>query len=87
MDMTEEEVVREEAALKKSLEEKRAIYVQSLRDKRNNLLMQSDFTQVADSPLDNTSKAEWATYRQALRDITAHANWPDLEEADWPTAP
>lgn len=31
--------------------------------------------------------ADWATYRQALRDITTHANWPLLEEADWPVAP
>jgi hypothetical protein len=30
---------------------------------------------------------EWATYRQALRDITTHANFPNLEEADWPVAP
>jgi len=25
--------------------------------------------------------------RQALRDITTHANWPNLSEADWPTKP
>ena len=31
--------------------------------------------------------ADWATYRQALRDITTHANFPLLEEADWPVAP
>jgi hypothetical protein len=29
----------------------------------------------------------WVTYRQALRDITSHSNWPLLEEADWPVAP
>jgi len=27
------------------------------------------------------------TYRQALRDITAHANWPNLADGDWPTKP
>lgn len=27
------------------------------------------------------------TYRQALRDITAHANWPNLADSDWPTKP
>jgi len=31
--------------------------------------------------------AEQTAYRQALRDITTHANWPDLGEADWPTKP
>jgi len=27
------------------------------------------------------------TYRQALRDITDHSNWPNLQEADWPVKP
>jgi hypothetical protein len=36
---------------------------------------------------DNTLSTEMATYRQALRDITAHSNWPNLEDADWPTKP
>jgi len=31
--------------------------------------------------------AEMTTYRQALRDITTHSNWPNLEEGDWPTKP
>ena len=30
---------------------------------------------------------EWQTYRQALRDLPAHKNWPNLEETDWPTRP
>ena len=36
----------------------------------------------------------WSTYRTALRDITAHANWPNLNYpdmdgsgGDWPTEP
>jgi hypothetical protein len=36
---------------------------------------------------DLTMSAEQTTYRQALRDITTHANWPNLNEADWPTKP
>jgi hypothetical protein len=36
---------------------------------------------------DLTMTAEQTAYRQALRDITAHANWPHLEESDWPTKP
>ena len=38
--------------------------------------------------------SDWATYRTALRNITAHANWPDLASADmigndgdWPVEP
>ena len=36
----------------------------------------------------------WVTYRTALRNITAHSNWPDLvypdingDGGDWPTSP
>ena len=36
---------------------------------------------------DNTLTEEMAAYRQALRDITSHANWPYLNEADWPVKP
>ena len=36
---------------------------------------------------DMTMSSEMATYRQALRDITTHENWPNLEDADWPTEP
>ena len=36
---------------------------------------------------DLTMTAEQTAYRQALRDITSHTNWPHLDEADWPTKP
>jgi nucleoid-associated protein YgaU len=52
------------------------------RAQRNTLLQQSDWTQVADAPVD---QAAWATYRQALRDITAQAGFP--ETINWPVAP
>ena len=45
-----------------------------LRKTRNNLLRESDWTQAADSPLSDSKKAEWKTYRQSLRDITKTAN-------------
>jgi hypothetical protein len=57
---------------------------EEVRTKRDSLLAASDWTQVADAPVD---QAAWATYRQALRDITTHTNFPNLEEADWPVAP
>ena len=59
----------------------------SKRETRNQLLTESDWTQFNDSPLTDEAKALWVTYRTALRDITSHANWPNLDEADWPTAP
>lgn len=49
---------------------------------RNQLLSDSDWTQVADAPVDKTA---WATYRQALRDIPDQAGFPN--DIDWPTEP
>jgi len=50
-----------------------------IRAERNKLLAESDWTQLPDAPVD---AAAWATYRQALRDITTQANpfaiiWPE----------
>lgn len=52
------------------------------RAKRDNLLSNSDWTQVADAPVDQTA---WATYRQALRDIPSQVGFPN--EIEWPTEP
>ena len=64
------------------------------RSQRDMLLAACDWTQIPDSPLSAESKTAWATYRQELRDITSHANWPNLVGAgqdgtggDWPTKP
>jgi hypothetical protein len=53
------------------------------RATRDAKLAETDFYALSDV----TMSAEMTTYRQALRDITSHANWPNLEEADWPTKP
>ncbi len=53
------------------------------RTTRDTKLVETDFYALSDV----TMSAEMTTYRQALRDITSHANWPNLEEADWPTKP
>lgn len=53
------------------------------RVKRNQLLAETDFHALADATL----SSEMAAYRQALRDITSHANWPYLENSDWPIKP
>ena len=49
---------------------------------RDIALQQSDWTQVADAPVD---QAAWATYRQALRDIPEQDSFPD--NVVWPTPP
>ena len=59
----------------------------SNRDIRDQLLQESDWTQFNDSPLEGDKKIAWATYRQELRDLTVHANWPNLNNEDWPVAP
>jgi hypothetical protein len=52
------------------------------RSQRTQMLKDSDWTQVADAPVD---QAAWATYRQALRDITSQAGFP--WSITWPEAP
>jgi hypothetical protein len=44
-----------------------------VRDQRVVLLRDSDWTQVLDAPVDQPA---WATYRQALRDVTKQAGFP-----------
>ena len=44
--------------------------MQELKLERNRMLSDCDWTQANDSPLSDAKKKEWATYRQALRDIT-----------------
>lgn len=51
---------------------------------RDQKLAETDWWALPDSP---TMTAEQTAYRQALRDITTHSNWPILSEADWPTKP
>lgn len=46
----------------------------AIRFQRNRLLAESDWTQVTDAPVD---KPAWAAYRQALRDITGQAGFPN----------
>ena len=54
----------------------------NVRRTRNDKLKDCDWTQIADSTAD---KPKWATYRQALRDITAQAGFPWT--ITWPDAP
>ena len=56
----------------------------NVRADRNARLAASDWTQLADAPLDAASRAAWAVYRQALRDITEQ---PDPWAITWPERP
>lgn len=55
------------------------------RNERNNLLEGSDWTQLPDSPLSDSKKTEWATYRQALRDLPTSTS--DYNNVSYPTEP
>ena len=43
---------------------------------RDMLLVPTDFRMVSDAPWDRDA---WAAYRQALRDLPAHPEWPDMQ--------
>jgi hypothetical protein len=61
----------------------------NLRVLRHDLLAQSDWTQMPDNQLSDSKKAEWATYRQALRDVPDNVK-EDLATLDgfaWPSQP
>lgn len=73
VDLTDEEKARSVLALELDM-----------RGRRNNELAASDWTQTVDCPLTVEKKAEWATYRQALRDITELDSWPNVV---FPTKP
>lgn len=55
---------------------------ETARTDRNALLIASDWTQVADAPVD---KEAWASYRQQLRDVTLQSEFP--LNVIWPEKP
>ena len=66
---------------------------EEVRTKRDKLLAECDWVTVkavdqnAQDSLGIQVPQVWLNYRQALRDITSHANFPNLTETDWPTKP
>lgn len=77
----EEETVwaAEQVAWAASANDRKAAEV---RKQRNAKLVETDWTQIADA---TTDKQAWATYRQALRNISAQAEFPN--NVTWPVAP
>ena len=58
--------------------------MQQLRDRRNNLLAETDWMGNSDVTMSDA----WTTYRQALRDITTQTPSDDtLSNITWPTKP
>lgn len=78
-DSEEGTAVEQEVAYKAGKDAEQA---KAVREDRNKRLADSDWTQLADAPVNS---AVWATYRQALRDVTAQSGFP--WEITWPDAP
>jgi hypothetical protein len=76
---TGETAVADEAAYKAIKDAEQATNV---RNSRTEMLKDCDWTQLADSTADKTA---WATYRQALRDVTTQTGFPWT--VTWPTQP
>lgn len=70
----------QEAAYQQEIDNNEAAKNRSLRDSK---LAETDWWASSDLTITD----EQAAYRQALRDITNHENWPYLQEEDWPTKP
>lgn len=64
------------------IKDARLLTEDEVRKQRNNILADSDWTQVADAPVD---QAAWATYRQSLRDIPQQDGFPT--DVVWPDKP
>ena len=58
---------------------------EQVREVRNALLINTDWTQLPDVP--DAIKNKYTVYRQSLRDLTKHENFPNLKQEDFPTKP
>ena len=56
-----------------------------IRQERNKLLLDSDWTDLPNCPLHNEKKTEWQSYRTALRNFPSSIS--DLDNITWPVAP
>ena len=65
-----------------------ADFFPSIRSKRNELLKESDWTQLNDCPLSASKKQEWATYRQQLRDLpSSYQSANNIADVIFPSNP
>jgi hypothetical protein len=59
-----------------------------LRQRRNKLLAESDWTVLQDNPLTPAKRSEWMVYRTELRNITQGLNTvEDINNIDYPDKP
>tara|TARA_B100000131_G_scaffold312958_1_gene347708 strand:+ start:1020 stop:1316 length:297 start_codon:yes stop_codon:yes gene_type:complete len=86
-EITVRELNDEEKAMNAEMAEAFDLDLGMERAMRDSMLAESDWTQYAeDNSLSDEKKAEWATYRQALRDrFTDKTRISELDP--WPTPP
>lgn len=64
------------------------LFWSDVRGSRDIKLFSCDWTQMPDCQLTDAKKAEWITYRQALRDIPeTYSGETSLDDIIWPTEP
>jgi hypothetical protein len=81
---TIEDLTEEEIAINR--EKKRQLDWIPFREQRDQLLKDSDWTQISDYALvTEEEKVLWAEYRQALRDLPE--TYPNSEDIVWPSKP
>jgi len=81
---TIEELTEEEIAINR--EKKRQLDWIPFREQRDQLLRESDWTQIGDySLISSEEKALWAEYREELRDLPE--TYPDSDDIVWPSKP
>lgn len=84
------ELVEPPADLEKFYTDNKGLLVvklqQDLRAFRAELLSRTDWTQLADAPLDSELKVQYGTYRQALRDVSKQPGFPNGLVV-WPDVP
>lgn len=82
LNMSGKDIIISNANEIKYVERKTTYTWNYIRKKRNELLSESDYTQMPDYPGD---KVAWTVYRQQLRDITETFDSP--EKVVWPPKP
>jgi len=82
---TEFDVESEQWVLSGTEQEQNEVALNLLRGKRAKLLLECDWTQVADAPVD---KQAWQAYRQALRDLPSNYDTiTNINDVEWPVPP
>lgn len=69
-------------ATAEEIQQRTSVKEYEVREQRDTLLQECDWTQLPDTPVDS---AQWSTYRQELRNVPQQTNFP--WDVTWPIAP